>query len=100
MARRLPSYPGGVADDVCTTRPVRLARLAVTLYGRDVSHHQEKTPSLAGKGFLFPRPTIGTAPDSRYDKHIAKARNAGLVTGAYHFNWSRASVAEQVTHFL
>jgi hypothetical protein len=35
-----------------------------------------------------------------YDTHIKKARAAGLITGAYHFNWSPLSVISQVDTFI
>lgn len=57
------------------------------LQGIDVSKWQRTTPSLAGLAFLFARASIGTTKDPLYDKHIAAAKKAGLVTGAYHFNW-------------
>jgi len=55
--------------------------------GIDVSRWQRKTPSLVGQSFLFARASIGTVKDSMYETHIAKAKAAGVVTGAYHFNW-------------
>lgn len=73
-----------------------------TLFGMDVSHWQTKTPDLkaAGASFLIARATIGTTEDTMYDKHIAAAKAAGIVTGAYHFNWDTISVAAQVEAFL
>ena len=68
--------------------------------GIDVSKWQLSTPRLAGLDFLFARASIGTAKDVRYDMHIRNARAAGLVTGAYHFNWSTLSVRDQVDAFL
>jgi len=72
----------------------------MTLQGIDVSKHQETTPSLTGLSFLFARATIGTDPDVRYKPHIAAARQAGLITGAYHFNWSLDPIDDQVKAFL
>lgn len=68
--------------------------------GLDVSHWQRTTPRLAGHEFLFARATIGTEQDSLYDAHIAAARKAGVLTGAYHFNWDTVSVDAQVDAFL
>lgn len=67
--------------------------------GIDVSKWQVSTPSLAGLDFLFARASIGTDKDSRYDQHIANARKAGLVTGAYHFNWDTLGIQAQVDAF-
>jgi lysozyme len=72
----------------------------MTVRGIDVSHHQLTTPSLDGLGFLFARASIGTQPDDKYAMHIANARRAGLLVGAYHFNWSTLSVADQARAFL
>lgn len=55
---------------------------------------------LTGLDFLFARASIGTRVDPLYDGHIARARRAGLITGAYHFNWDTISVAAQVKAFL
>lgn len=69
--------------------------------GIDVSKWQTTTPSLADKAFLIARASIGTTPDDRYAQHIAAARAAGIITGAYHFNWNTgASPAEQARYFL
>ena len=54
--------------------------------GYDISQHQATTPSLDGYGFIVLRATIGTTKDTRYDKHYAAARKAGVVVMAYHFN--------------
>jgi hypothetical protein len=72
----------------------------MTVEGIDVSHHQSTTPGLSGLGFLFARKSIGTQQDEKYGLHIGNARRAGLFTGAYHFNWSPISVADQVRAFL
>jgi hypothetical protein len=72
----------------------------MTVEGIDVSHHQSTTPGLSGLGFLFARKSIGTQQDEKYGLHIGNARRAGLLTGAYHFNWSTLSVADQVRAFL
>lgn len=72
----------------------------MTLKGVDVSHWQDKTPDLRGVSFLIARATIGTKTDGMYSTHIAAARRAGIMTGAYHFNWDTLSVADQVAAFL
>lgn len=72
----------------------------VTVTGYDVSKWQSTTPGLSNVEFLFARATIGTQKDERYDQHITNARKAGVVTGAYHFNWNDLSVASQVDAFL
>jgi glycosyl hydrolase family 25 len=72
----------------------------LVLYGVDVSHWQQRTPSLAGASFLIARATIGTMVDETYDMHIANARRAGLLVGAYHFNWDGISIAAQVSAFV
>jgi hypothetical protein len=72
----------------------------MTVDGIDVSHWQSTTPSLSGLGFLFARKSIGTTQDEKYALHIGNARRAGLLTGAYHFNWSSTSIADQVRAFL
>ncbi len=50
--------------------------------------------------FLFARASIGTQVDALYAQHIAEAKAAGIVTGAYHFNHDALSVASQVTTFI
>lgn len=67
------------------------------LKGLDVSTYQTLADwSPVGLAFLIARASIGTTKDSMYDKHIAKAKAAGLVTGAYHFNLDdAASTPEQ-----
>lgn len=74
----------------------------MTLLGIDVSKWQTASDwSPANIGFLFARATIGTQRDERYGEHIAKAMDAGLITGAYHFNvGSGISVADQADAFM
>jgi hypothetical protein len=67
--------------------------------GIDVSAHQASTPPLAGLSFLFARATYGTARDAMLATHVARARAAGLVVGAYHFGRA-TDVDDQVTAFL
>lgn len=68
--------------------------------GIDISKWQTTTPSLGAYDFVIARATIGTLRDEMYAKHIAKAKAAGLVTGAYHFNHDAISIASQVSAFL
>lgn len=70
------------------------------LRGVDVSAHQTTTPDLTGLDFLFARATIAMRTDPMYPVHTAAARKAGLVTGAYHFNWSTLPVIDQADLFL
>lgn len=71
------------------------------LKGLDVSTYQTLADwSPAGLSFLIARASIGTSKDSMYDKHIAKAKAAGLVTGAYHFNWTGANARAEARYFL
>src|SRR6478736_35238 len=91
--------PPRIRVDVGCAIPARRGH-SMTLNGIDVSKWQLATPPLAGMEFLFARASIGTTPDERFDMHIANAEAAGLVTGAYHFNWKEIPVTEQVTAFL
>ena len=72
----------------------------MTLEGIDVSRWQATTPSLSGKSFLFARATYGTVADAMYATHIANARKAGLLVGAYAFGVGDVPVADQVAAFL
>jgi hypothetical protein len=67
--------------------------------GYDVSKYQTSTPILTGKSFLFVKATGGLTPDPLYARHIANARKAGLVTGAYHFGYNFISAAAQARAF-
>ena len=69
-------------------------------HGIDVSKWQSSTPSLTGLDFLFARASIGTLTDEAYDRHIANARRAGLLTGAYHFGDEGSTAAAQAKTFL
>lgn len=72
----------------------------MSCFGIDVSKWQSRTPDLTTVDFLFARSSIGTATDSMYKTHIANAKAAGIVTGAYHFNWDSLPIASQVTTFI
>lgn len=67
--------------------------------GVDVSYYQSTTPPLTGLSFLIARSSIGLGTDPRYSKHIANAKAAGLVTGAYHFAYT-GRIADQADLFL
>jgi lysozyme len=68
--------------------------------GIDVSSYQAETPPLAGLSFLIARASIGTGKDARYAHHIANAKKAGLITGAYHFNDNGSSSTNQADIFV
>src|SRR5258706_8778635 len=68
--------------------------------GVDVSQWQATTLNLTGLSFLFARASIALQADTMYAKHIAKARSAGLVTGAYHFGNDQVDPATQAAVFL
>lgn len=76
------------------------------LKGIDVSKYQSPSDwSPTGLTFVVARASIGTTPDAQYAGHIAKAKQYGLLTGAYHFNWDpdysgSASPTEQAQFFV
>ncbi len=72
----------------------------MTCFGIDVSKWQANLPDLTTVDFLFARASIGTVTDTLYAQHIAEAKAAGIVTGAYHFNHDGVSVSSQVTTFI
>lgn len=72
----------------------------MTLEGIDVSRYQRTTPNLAGLSFLMARATYGTARDPMFATHIANARKAGLLVGAYHFGVGDISAPVQGGAFL
>ncbi len=72
----------------------------MTCFGIDVSKWQSHLPDLTTVDFLFARASIGTTTDTMYATHIAEAKAAGIVTGAYHFNWDTIPIAAQVTTFI
>jgi hypothetical protein len=71
-----------------------------SLLGIDISHHQAKTPKLAGRAFVFVRASYGDAADGRFPKHAAAVRASGCVLGAYHFGRNVRPVPAQVKAFL
>ena len=72
----------------------------MTLEGIDVSRWQSSTPNLTGLSFLFARATYGAVHDPLYQTHIANARKAGCLVGAYHFGVGDVPVPDQVSAFL
>lgn len=72
----------------------------MSVTGIDLSEHNEFTPDLAGLSFVICRASIGTRKDYRYDQHAANVRAAGLLLGAYHYNWNSLPIGDQVDAFL
>jgi hypothetical protein len=71
------------------------------LKGLDVSKWQEVSDWVpTGLTFLFARASIGLQADVLYAAHMRKAKAAGLVTGAYHFNWDGAGTPEQQARYF
>lgn len=69
--------------------------------GVDVSHWQSTSDwSPTGLTFIIAKASEGTTKDVRYDEHIAKARAAGLLVGAYAFNRADVSMTAQVDAFI
>lgn len=68
--------------------------------GIDVSRYQTSTPSLAGRSFLIARATFGLGIDTMYKTHIANARKAGLLVGAYAFTYNYISATDQADAFI
>lgn len=71
----------------------------------DVSHHQ-RPDSLdwakmrrEGCDGMFARATYGTMPDRACAEHVARARDAGLRVGIYHFSRASQPVGEQIDAF-
>jgi hypothetical protein len=72
----------------------------LSIRGIDLSKWQSSTPSLTGMDFVIARASIGTTADERFAQHIGKARAAGAVTGAYHFNWRTGASPEEQARFF
>jgi hypothetical protein len=78
------------------------------IYGLDVSKWNSSTPDLAGFDFLIARACYGTLNDDfdttndnrTYRAHIANARAAGLLTGAYCFGRNVESPEAQADALL
>lgn len=85
------------------TNQTKLKPEAGTLFGVDVSEHQDgmslKHANLEGIDFAIIRTTDGTYKDRCYRSHLDDAEGAGMLTAAYHYlrNPSEGtSVAQQV----
>jgi hypothetical protein len=76
----------------------------VTVFGIDVSHHQDLSLDLArcraeGIDFIFIKATEGsTFVDAEFTVNLAEARAAGMLVAAYHYVRSNASAQAQVEH--
>lgn len=57
----------------------------MTLTGVDVSRWQQTSPPFANYEFMFARATFGLKVDTMFATHIANAKKAKIITGAYHF---------------
>lgn len=74
------------------------------IFGVDVSHHQGGTLNFqafrdAGIEFAFLKATEGAGyVDSRFHTNLRRARDAGLLVGAYHYVRESSSIAEQVAN--
>jgi hypothetical protein len=55
--------------------------------------------SPVGLTFIIVKASEGTTPDPMFSKHVAKARAAGLIVGAYCFNRDDVDMAAQVKTF-
>lgn len=72
----------------------------MSLTGLDISTYQTTTPPLGGFAFVFARATYDVFADARYAQHMAAAKAAGIVRGAYHFGTGRSPADKQVAAFL
>lgn len=76
----------------------------MVLFGLDISHHQGDRPQLwfhqaraAGIEFCIMKATEGNGfVDRRFSANVEKARNAGMLIAAYHYQRSNVSAASQV----
>lgn len=71
----------------------------MSLEGIDVSRWQTITPSLEGRDFLIARACYGALADGTFARHVAAAKAAGVVTGAYLFG-RHGRVDDQVATFV
>lgn len=82
-------HPGGVAPASKPKTQSNGGSPVGTLYGVDVSSHQNgmslKKAAAEGIDFAIIRTTDGTYKDRAYQSHLADAESAGLVTAAYHY---------------
>jgi hypothetical protein len=61
--------------------------VTLTLEGRDLSHHDGKTPNLTGLSFVFCKASEGLSWTyaETHDAHQAQAKAKGLLRASYHF---------------
>lgn len=75
-----------------------------TVKGIDVSHYQPKVDwhevKRAGYEFAFLKASEGHSPDLMFKAHRASAREAGVLTGAYHFFHPSQDPSQQAKFFL
>lgn len=76
-------------------------------FGLDISHHQNTTLDLrrckqeSGLQFVFIKSSEGsTFIDQKFAGYLAQARQAGMLTAAYHYVRSNASAAAQVANVV
>lgn len=88
---------------------VRIARKRGTLvcmdHGIDISHWQlpkdlDWTKLAQSQRFAIARATYGTRSDKHFRTHVASARKAGLIVGAYHFYRQTQPVGAQLSAFF
>lgn len=76
------------------------------IFGLDISHHQGDRPQswfnaakAEGIEYIILKATEGTGfTDSRFQANLTKARNAGMLVAAYHYQRSAFSAVAQVEH--
>jgi GH25 family lysozyme M1 (1,4-beta-N-acetylmuramidase) len=90
-------------EDPSDQRPRRGARARVR--GIDVSHHNGDIDYAdvldAGRSFVFVKATQDTSfRDPMFEINVQRARQAGVLTGAYHFFDYTLDGAEQADHFI
>lgn len=74
----------------------------MTIFGVDISHHQPTLDFAAmrreGIEFVFIKASEGTFIDDEFRDNLNRARSAGMLVGAYHYQRSNASAAAQVAN--
>ncbi|MBN6037487.1 glycoside hydrolase family 25 protein [Amycolatopsis sp. 195334CR] len=74
----------------------------MVLYGLDISHHQGTNPAMGeaaaqGVAFCIAKATQGKShQDTRFAWNIGRAKAAGLIVGAYHYQQGSHSAESQV----
>lgn len=74
------------------------------IFGLDISHHQAASvvpwEDLAARdGFLYARASYGTMRDRRVTEHFARAKEAGIKVGLYHFFRASQAITDQLEVF-